>query len=144
VSARVALLHGANLNMLGRRPSLIYGTFTLPELERQVVGWGAELGLEVLPFQTNSEGAFLDHVHALHGQVEGAIVNPGAWTHYQWSIRDALETLGVPFVEVHISNIEEREPFRRISVIRDIAAGAVWGKGRDGYREALTILKEHM
>ena len=144
MSARVALLHGPNLNMLGRRPSLVYGTFTLPELERQVVEWGAELGLEVLPFQTNHEGAFLEHVHGLHGQVAGAVVNPGAWTHYQWSIRDALETLGVPFVEVHISNIEEREPFRRISVIRDIAAGAVWGKGQEGYREALTMLKEHM
>ena len=141
---RIALLHGPNLNMLGRRPAAHYGTVTLPELEGRVREWGQELGMSVAPFQTNHEGAFLEHVHGLLGAVEGAIVNPGAWTHYQWSIRDALEVLGVPFVEVHLSNVEEREPHRRISVIRDIAAHAVWGKGPDGYREALEFLKERL
>ena len=139
----IALLHGPNLNMLGRRPSQHYGTLTLPELERQVVTWGAECGLRVIPFQTNHEGAFLEHVHGLVGAVEGAIVNPGAWTHYQWSIRDALELLAAPFVEVHLSDVEargEKEPHRRLSVIRDIATAAVWGKGPDGYRDALDIL----
>jgi 3-dehydroquinate dehydratase-2 len=137
---RVALLHGPNLNTLGRRPSGHYGTLTLPELEARVREWGAERGMRVGCFQTNDEGAFLAHVHGLAGLVDAAIVNPGAWTHYQWSIRDALEILGAPFVEVHLSDIEAREPHRRISVIRDIAAAAVWGKGPEGYREALDAI----
>lgn len=137
---RIALLHGPNLNMLGRRPAVHYGTLTLPELERTIRTWGEELGLTVVPFQTNHEGAFLEHVHGLMGAVDGVITNPGAWTHYQWSIRNALELLDVPICEVHLSNVEEREPHRRISVIRDIAAFAVWGKGPDGYREALEFL----
>jgi len=137
----VALLHGPNLNTLGRRPSAHYGTLTLAELEARVQEWGAERGMAVEPFQTNHEGLFLEHVHALAGRVAGAVVNPGAWTHYQWSIRDALEILGAPFVEVHLSDIEAREPHRRVSVIRDLAAAAVWGRGPDGYREALDILQ---
>ena len=144
MSLRVALLHGPNLNMLGRRPAAHYGTITLAELEARVRAWGEELGMSVATFQTNYEGAFLEHVHGLLGAVDGVVVNPGAWTHYQWSIRDALETLGVPFVEVHLSNVEEREPHRRVSVIRDLAAAAVWGKGPDGYREALELLKARL
>ena len=138
----VALIHGPNLNMLGRRPSQHYGTLTLADLERQVREWGEERGMSVATFQTNHEGAFLEHVHGLVGAVDGAIVNPGAWTHYQWSIRDALELLGAPFVEVHLSDIEAREPHRRISVVREIAHAAVWGKGPEGYRDALDILVE--
>jgi 3-dehydroquinate dehydratase-2 len=137
---RVALLHGPNLNALGRRPSGHYGTLTLPELEARVREWGAERGMRVGCFQTNDESAFLAHVHGLAGLVDAAIVNPGAWTHYQWSIRDALEILGAPIVEVHLSDIEAREPHRRISVVRDIAAAAVWGKGPEGYREALDAI----
>jgi len=144
MALRVALLHGPNLNMLGRRPAAHYGTVTLAELEARVRAWGDELGMSVATFQTNHEGAFLEHVHGLLGAVDGVVVNPGAWTHYQWSIRDALETLGVPFVEVHLSNVEEREPHRRVSVIRDLAVAAVWGKGPDGYREALELLKAHL
>jgi len=139
---RVALLHGPNLNMLGRRPAEHYGSLTLHELEDLVRGWGAERGMVVACFQTNHEGAFLEHVHGLAGAVDGAVVNPGAWTHYQWSIRDALELLGAPFVEVHLSDVEAREPHRRQSVVRDIAAAAVWGRGPDGYREALDRLRE--
>ncbi len=140
---RVALLHGPNIGQLGRRPSQHYGTLTLPELERRVVEWGEERGLRVGPFQTDHEGAFVQHVHGLRGIADAAIVNPGAWTHYAWSIRDALETLGVPFVEVHLSDVEARgesEPHRRISVVRDLATAAVWGRGADGYRDALDIL----
>jgi 3-dehydroquinate dehydratase-2 len=144
MALRVALLHGPNLNMLGRRPAAHYGTVTLAELEARVRAWGDELGMSVATFQTNHEGAFLEHIHGLLGAVDGVVVNPGAWTHYQWSIRDALETLAVPFVEVHLSNVEEREPHRRVSVIRDLAAGAVWGKGPDGYREALELLKARL
>jgi 3-dehydroquinate dehydratase-2 len=137
---RIALLHGPNLDQLGRRPSAHYGTLTLRELEDRVRGWGAERGMAVACFQTNHEGAFLEHVHGLAGAVDGAVVNPGAWTHYQWSIRDALEIMGAPFVEVHLSDVEAREPHRRVSVIRDVAAHAVWGRGPDGYRDALDHL----
>lgn len=138
----VALIHGPNLNMLGRRPSEHYGGLTLGELEDRVRAWGAERGMSVACFQTNHEGAFLEHVHGLAGGVDGAVVNPGAWTHYQWSIRDALELLGAPFVEVHLSDVEAREPHRRTSVVRDIAAAAIWGRGPEGYREALDRLRE--
>lgn len=142
MSHRIALLHGPNLNMLGRRPSQHYGTLTLPELEAAVRAWGRDRDMDVACFQTNHEGAFLDHVHGLVGIVDGAIVNPGAWTHYQWSIRDALELLGAPVVEVHLSDVEAREPWRRLSVVRDIASLAVWGKGPDGYRDALDHLAQ--
>ena len=144
MTARIALLHGPNLGTLGRRPSQHYGTLTLRELEDLVRGWAAERGMSVGCFQTDHEGSFLEHVHGLAGIVDGAIVNPGAWTHYQWSIRDALELLGVPFVEVHLSDIESREPHRRVSVVRDAAAGAIWGKGAEGYREALDLLAERI
>jgi 3-dehydroquinate dehydratase-2 len=138
--AHVALLHGPNLDMLGRRPSAHYGAITLLELEARVRAWGVERGMSVSCFQTNHEGAFLEHLHSLAGAVDGAVVNPGAWTHYQWSIRDAIELLDAPFVEVHLSDVEAREPHRRVSVVRDLAAAAVWGKGPDGYREALDVL----
>jgi 3-dehydroquinate dehydratase-2 len=138
---RIALLHGPNLGMLGRRPSEHYGTLTLRELEERVRGWGRERGMTVGCFQTDYEGAFLQHVHGLAGAVDGAVVNPGAWTHYQWSIRDALEIMGAPFVEVHLSDVEAREPHRRVSVIRDVAAAAVWGRGPEGYRDALDHLQ---
>ncbi len=144
MSARIALLHGPNIGTLGRRPSQHYGTFTLAELENQVRAWAAERDMRVGCFQTDHEGSFLQHVHGLAGIVDGAIVNPGAWTHYQWSIRDALEVMGAPFVEVHLSDIEAREPHRRISVVRDVALGAVWGKGPEGYRDALDLLKEKL
>ncbi len=140
----IALLHGPNLNMLGRRPSEHYGTLTLPQLEAQVRAWGAERGMSVGTFQTNHEGAFVEHVHGLAGAVDGAIVNPGAWTHYQYSIRDALEVMGAPFVEVHLSDVNAREEFRKASVVRDIALATVAGHGPDGYREALDILKAEL
>ena len=136
----IALLHGPNIGMLGRRPSTHYGTLTLRELEDRVRGWAAERDMRVGCFQSDHEGAFVEHVHGLAGLVDGAVVNPGAWTHYAWSIRDALEILGAPFVEVHLSDVEAREPHRRVSVVRDIASAAVWGKGPEGYREALDHL----
>jgi 3-dehydroquinate dehydratase II len=140
---RVALLHGPNLGQLGRRPSQHYGSLTLFELEARVTAWAEERGMRVGCFQTDHEGAFVQHVHGLRGIADAAIVNPGAWTHYSWSVRDALETLGVPYVEVHLSDVEERgrtEPHRRVSVIRDTATASVWGRGPDGYRDALDIL----
>jgi 3-dehydroquinate dehydratase-2 len=142
---RIAVLHGPNLGMLGRRASQHYGQFSLFDLEQQVREWGTERGMRVGCFQSDHEGAFLEHIHGLSGIVDGAIINPGAWTHYQWSIRDALESLGAPFVEVHISDVEERgtrEPHRRISVVRDLALTAIWGRGLEGYRDALDALVE--
>lgn len=141
---RIALLHGPNLSTLGRRPSAHYGDFTLAELEHQVREWAAERQMRIGCFQSDDEGAFLAHCHGLAGIVDGAVVNPGAWTHYQWSIRDALEVMGVPFVEVHISDIEAREAHRQISVIRDVALTAVWGRGPEGYRDALDALVEEL
>lgn len=141
---RIALLHGPNLGTLGRRPSVHYGDFTLAELERQVRAWAEERGMRAGCFQSDDEAAFITHCHGLAGIVDGVVINPGAWTHYQWSIRDALEVMAVPFVEVHISDIEAREPHRRISVIRDNALTAVWGKGVDGYRVALDDLLEEL
>jgi 3-dehydroquinate dehydratase-2 len=140
----IALVHGPNLNMLGRRPSQHYGTLTLPELEAQVRAWGAERGMVVGTFQTNFEGAMLEHLHGLAGAVDGIVINPGAWTHYQYSVRDALEAVGAPFVEVHLSDVDAREDFRKISVVRDIALATVKGKGPDGYREALDILQAEL
>jgi 3-dehydroquinate dehydratase II len=144
---RIAVLHGPNLGMLGRRPSQHYGQFSLFDLEQQVRSWAAERGMRVGCFQSDHEGAFLEHVHGLSGIVDGAIVNPGAWTHYQWSIRDALEALGAPFIEVHISDVEARaalEPHRGISVVRDLALTAIWGRGLEGYRDALDLLAKEL
>ena len=144
---RIALLHGPNLGTLGRRPARHYGQLSLFDLEQRVRAWGAERGMRVGCFQSDSEGAFLGHLHGLAGIVDGAIINPGAWTHYQWSIRDALESLGAPFVEVHLSDVEARgaeEPHRRISVIRDLALAAIWGRGPEGYRDALDVLAKEL
>ena len=141
---RVEVLHGVNLDMLGRRPAEHYGSLTLHELEDLVRGWGAERGMVVACFQTNHEGAFLEHVHGLAGAVDGAVVNPGAWTHYSWAIRDALEIANVPAAEVHLSAVSEREEWRRLSVLDGLVIAKVSGKGPDGYREALELLKREL
>lgn len=137
---RIYVLHGVNLDMLGRRDPNHYGVITLPELEGKIREWAEELGLEVDCRQTNFEGQYVEWLHEASGSIDGVIVNPGAWTHYSYAIRDALELLEVPVAEVHLSNIEAREEWRRISVVRDVAALTVMGKGPDGYREALEFL----
>ena len=138
---RVDVMHGVNLDTLGRRDPAIYGTLTLPELEARVKGFARELGLVVTFWQTNHEGEFCEELHRSPTRADGLLLNCGAWTHYSYAIRDALEVAALPAVEVHISNVEEREEWRRISVIRDLCAGRVHGKGMEGYREALEILK---
>jgi len=140
---RVLVLHGVNLDMLGRRDPNHYGRMTLGELEQQIVDWGAELGLDVSCKQTNAEGLYVEWIHDALDWADAAIVNPGAWTHYSYAIRDALEMLSVPLVEVHLSAIEEREDFRRHSVVSDIASMRVSGQGPEGYRVALQFLREH-
>jgi 3-dehydroquinate dehydratase-2 len=139
---RIAVLHGVNLDQLGVRDPAVYGSQTLTELEVQVRHWAHELGLETQFTQTNHEGEFCETLHEARTTADGLLLNPGAWTHYSYAIRDALEVTGLPAVEMHISNIEEREEWRRESVIRDVVIGHVQGRGVDGYRDALEMLKE--
>ena len=139
---RVLVLNGVNLDMLGRRDPKHYGRISLLELESKIYEWGRELELSVRCRQTNHEGEYVGWCHDGLGWADGVIVNPGAWTHYSWAIHDALELLEVPVVEVHLSNVEEREEWRRHSVVADVAAKRIMGKGPDGYREALSFLKE--
>jgi 3-dehydroquinate dehydratase-2 len=144
MKTRVDVLHGVNFDVLGRRDAAHYGGLTLPELEVVIQGHARELGLDVSFFQTNHEGEFCEFLHRAGESSDGLVLNPGAWTHYSWAIRDALELAALPAVEVHLSAVDRREEWRRVSVIRDLCVGAVQGKGVDGYREALEMLKEAM
>ena len=139
---RVYVLNGVNLNMLGRRDPEHYGALTLPELEGKIREWGEALGLEVVCRQTNAESEYVEWIQEALDSADAVIVNPAAWTHYSYAVRDALELLSIPIVEVHLSNIEAREEFRRVSVVRDLAALTVMGKGPQGYREALEYLSK--
>ena len=141
MNRRVHVMHGVNLDTLGRRDPAIYGTDSLRELETRIKRFAQALDLDVSFWQTNHEGEFCETLHEAPSRADGLILNCGAWTHYSYAIRDALEVAGLPAVEVHISNIEEREEWRRHSVIRDLCLGHVHGKGADGYREALELLK---
>ncbi len=138
---RVEIMHGVNLDQLGRRDPGHYGRLTLPELERAIEGFGHELGLTTRFFQTNHEGRFVEHLHGLEGVADGIVLNPGAWTHYAWAIRDALEIAALPAVEVHLSDVAAREQWRQQSVIRDLCVATVSGQGADGYRVALGHLQ---
>ena len=137
---RIVVLNGVNLDVLGRRDPETYGGFTLSELETQIYEWARELGCTVRCRQTNSEGEFVDWCHDALDWADGVVVNPSAWTHYSWAIRDAVELFAVPFVEVHLSNVDEREEWRRFSVLEGMASARFVGKGPDGYREALEFL----
>jgi 3-dehydroquinate dehydratase-2 len=141
---RLEILHGANLDMLGRRDPKHYGSFTLGELEVKIKGYAYELDLGTKFFQTNSEGEFIEYLHRLPDLADGAVINAGAWTHYSYAIRDALESAGVPAVEVHISDVASREEWRRHSVFEGLVLGVVSGKGAEGYREALEMLKAEL
>jgi 3-dehydroquinate dehydratase-2 len=141
---RVEVMHGVNLDQLGRRDSAHYGSLTLTELELQISDAAAELGLKTRFFQTNHEGAFVEHLHQLEGLADAIILNPGAWTHYAYAIRDALELTGLPAVEIHLSNVDAREPWRRESVIRELCFGRIAGKGAAGYRDALELIRKEL
>jgi len=141
VRNRVEVLHGVNLDMLGRRNPEHYGMITLPELEVRIKRYAHELGLEVAFFDTNNEGEFVEYLHRLPEIADAALVNAGAWTHYSYAIRDALEIARVPAVEVHLSDVQSREEWRRVSVFEGLVVGVVSGKGPEGYREALQMLK---
>ncbi len=141
---RVEVLHGVNLDALGRRDPEHYGTMTLAELQTKIKRFGAELDLEVAFFQTNNEGEYVERLHRLPQVADAALLNPGAWTHYSYAIRDALEIAGLPAVEVHLSDVSVREEWRRTSVLEGLVVGTIAGRGAEGYRDALAILSTEL
>jgi 3-dehydroquinate dehydratase-2 len=141
---RIEIMHGVNLDQLERRDPAQYGALSLDGLERRITDFAEELQLVPRFFQSNHEGEFVEHLHRLEGLADGVVLNPGAWTHYSYAIRDALELTGLPAIEVHLSDVEHREEFRRHSVLADICAGRVLGRGPDGYRDALSLLRERL
>jgi 3-dehydroquinate dehydratase II len=141
---RVEVMHGVNLDQLGRRDPVHYGRLTLHDLEREIKQAADELGLEARFFNTNHEGEFVEHLHRLEGLADAIVLNPGAWTHYSYAIRDALELTGLPAVEVHLSDVDARESWRRHSVITDLCIARVAGKGPGGYREALERVRAEL
>ena len=141
---RIEVLHGVNLDQLGRRDPDVYGTFTLDDLETRVRREATDMGWTVSFWQTNHEGEFCEMLHLARERADGLILNPGAWTHYSYAIRDALEVCGLPAVEVHISEVDSREDWRRLSVIGDLCVGRVQGRGEQGYSDALEILSSEL
>jgi 3-dehydroquinate dehydratase type II len=141
---RILVLNGPNLNLLGERDPGHYGTATLEELNRDIASLAAELGVEVVFFQSNHEGDLIDRIQDERNSSQGLIINPGALTHYSYAIRDAIEAVGVPAVEVHLSDIRAREEWRRTSVIEPVVWLSVVGKGPGGYMEALRELVAHL
>ena len=144
MSNRVEVMHGVNLSQLGRRDPDHYGGMSFTELEVRIGDFGRELGLELRFFQSNHEGEFIEHLHKLDGLADGIVLNPGAWTHYAWSLRDALEIAALPAVEVHLSDVTNREPWRRVSVIGELCIASIAGRGPDGYRDALQRLADEL
>jgi 3-dehydroquinate dehydratase-2 len=141
---QVVVLNGVNLDVLARRDPAVYGGISLSELETRIYEWASALGCHVRCRQTNHEGEFVQWCHEAIDSADGLIVNPGAWSHYSYAIRDALELVDAPIVEVHLSDIEGREKWRRNSVVSDLVVKRVLGKGPDGYREALEFLVERV
>jgi 3-dehydroquinate dehydratase-2 len=137
---RVAVLHGVNFDILDRRDPEFYGGRSLRELETEIEGWARELGLEPIFFQTNSEGEFVEYLHRLPDLADASLVNAGAWSHYSRAIADALDVARLPAVEVHLSDVESREDWRRVSVCDGLVLAKICGKGAAGYREALQLL----
>jgi 3-dehydroquinate dehydratase-2 len=131
---KILMLHGINHNMFGKRDPAQYGTVTLTEIDARLTALGAELGVEVESFQSNHEGAMVECIHRGYEEgVDAVLINAGAWTHYSYAIRDALAILACPVIEVHMSNIHAREPFRHHSVLADIARGQICGFGVQSY-----------
>ena len=141
---RVAVLHGVNFDILDRRDPEIYGGLSLSKLETKIQGWARELGLEAIFFQTNSEGEFVGYLHRLPDTADAALINAGAWTHYSRAIADALDVARLPAVEVHLSDVESREDWRKVSVFDGLVLAKVSGKGPDGYRDALAALAREL
>jgi 3-dehydroquinate dehydratase-2 len=141
---RIFIIHGPNLNLLGTRDPEQYGTLTLDKVNTAIRKKARELGVETRIIQTNHEGRIIDLLHRRRKWAHGFIINPGAFTHYSYAIRDAIDAIKPPVVEVHLSNIYEREAFRAISVIKDVAAAQFYGKKVDSYLEALEYLSKNL
>lgn len=137
---RVAVLHGVNLDALDRRPAEHYGGLTFARLELEIERFARALGLQPRFFHSNHEGAYVEELHKASDYADGLLLNPGAWTHYAWSLRDAVELAGLPAVEIHLSDVKRREPFRAVSVLEDVCVASVSGQGVEGYRVALERL----
>jgi 3-dehydroquinate dehydratase-2 len=141
---RIEVMHGVNLDQLGRRDPQLYGTLTLDQLERRIEEDARSLGLATRFFHTNHEGDFIEHLHALRDDADAILLNPGAWSHYAWAIRDALEIAGLPALEIHLSDVKHREPWRRVSVLGELCFATVSGRGADGYSDALAQLRDEL
>jgi 3-dehydroquinate dehydratase-2 len=137
---RVEVLNGVNLDLLGRRDRTTYGESSLSDLETQVYAWARDLDMQVRCRQTNHEGEYVEFLHQALDGADGLVLNPGAWTHYSWAIRDAVEPFAGPVVEVHLSDVDAREEWRRHSVLEGLATARIAGHGVDGYHEALQLL----
>jgi 3-dehydroquinate dehydratase-2 len=138
---RIAVMHGVNLGALDRRPAEHYGGLTFAKLEYDIEQFARELELDARFFQTDHEGAFIEELHNAPDYADGLLLNPGAWTHYAWSLRDAVELSGLPAVEIHLSDVKHREPFRAVSVLEDVCVASVSGQGVAGYKVGLEQLK---
>lgn len=137
---RIQVIHGPNLSLLGRREPEVYGRLTLAEIDERLHAYAAEAGIELRTWQSNHEGDIIDAVHQTVGRADGLVINPGAYTHYSYAIRDAIASVGLPAVEVHLSNVYAREPFRHESVIAPICVGKIVGFGWQSYRLGLEAL----
>lgn len=144
VRHRIEVMHGVNLDQLGRRDPLLYGTLTLDQLERRIEQQARELDMDTRFFHTNHEGDFVEHLHGLRGEADAILLNPGSWTHYAYAIRDALEIAALPAVEIHLSDVQRRETWRRVSVIAELCFATISGRGPDGYVDALALLREEL
>jgi 3-dehydroquinate dehydratase-2 len=139
------LLNGPNLNLLGTRQPEVYGKTTLPDIERRAAKQAADAGAALVAFQSNHEGALIDRIHQAHADgVDAIVINPGGLTHTSVALRDALAGVAIPFIEVHISNIHQREPFRHFSYLSGIAKGVIAGLGVEGYRLAIDFALTQM
>jgi 3-dehydroquinate dehydratase-2 len=141
---RVAVLQGVNFEVLDRRDPEIYGGISLDQLEQRIGGWARELGLEATFFQTNSEGEFVEYLHRLPDLCDAIVINAGAWTHYSRAIADALDVARLPAVEVHLSDVEARDDWRRVSVFDGLVLAKIAGRGPDGYRDALAAIAREL
>jgi 3-dehydroquinate dehydratase II len=139
---RIEVLHGVNLDVLERRDPRHYGGVGLIALQREIEGFAEELDLSVRFFQTNFEGEMVQQLHRVHGVADGVLINAGAWTHYAWAIRDALEIAALPAVEVHLSDVKAREPWRQVSIFEGLCVASFSGHGAEGYRMGLAALRE--
>ncbi len=141
---RILIIHGPNLNLLGEREPDVYGRLTLADINLQVRKLAGQLGVSVDFYQSNHEGAIIDYLHDNRKSAHGVVINPGAYTHYSYAIRDAIAAIGLPTVEVHLSDIHAREPFRKISVIQPVCIGQITGKGLHSYLDGLRLLVNHL